>query len=62
MLAELCHPNIVTVYDVGATENFAFIVMKPLEGIDLEFFLRRATVIGGRSASLGGTPTSLQLG
>jgi serine/threonine-protein kinase len=37
---KLSHPNIVTIYDVGETDDFAYIAMEYLEGMPLREILR----------------------
>ncbi len=39
--AALSHPNIVNIYDVGATQEFNFIVMEYIEGITLKTYIEK---------------------
>ncbi|MGB0496553.1 MAG: serine/threonine protein kinase, partial [Kangiellaceae bacterium] len=40
LAAQLSHPNIVTIYDVGITDDIPYIAMEILEGITLEEILK----------------------
>ncbi len=40
LAAQLSHPNIVTIYDVGITDDIPYIAMEMLEGITLEKVLK----------------------
>jgi serine/threonine protein kinase len=39
-LAKLCHPNIVMVYDFGATNGLYYLVMEFVDGVDLRQMIR----------------------
>jgi eukaryotic-like serine/threonine-protein kinase len=39
-LARLCHPNIVTLFDIGTTTHGTFVAMEYVRGIDLRRWLR----------------------
>lgn len=41
-LARLCHPNIVTLFDIGTTSHGTFVAMEYVRGIDLRKWLRIA--------------------
>lgn len=41
-LARLCHPNIVTLFDIGTTRHGTFVAMEYVRGIDLRKWLRVA--------------------
>ena len=41
-LARLCHPNIVTLFDIGTTTHGTFVAMEYVRGIDLRKWLRVA--------------------
>ena len=41
-LARLCHPNIVTLFDIGTTSHGTFVAMEYVRGIDLRRWLRIA--------------------
>jgi tRNA A-37 threonylcarbamoyl transferase component Bud32/tetratricopeptide (TPR) repeat protein len=42
LLARLCHPNVVTVHDVGISERGPFLAMDLVEGMDLRAWLAAA--------------------
>jgi serine/threonine protein kinase len=44
-VANLSHPNIVTVYDVGSDDNTHYIVMEFIDGSDLKKLIRKDTKI-----------------
>jgi tRNA A-37 threonylcarbamoyl transferase component Bud32 len=46
-LAQLAHPNVVTVYDLGVTEGQLFVAMQYVKGVDL-----RRRMLGGRRPSV----------
>jgi tetratricopeptide (TPR) repeat protein len=58
-MARLSHPNVVTVYDIGATEGHPFVAMELVEGTNLHHWLRekrrpwRETLTAWLSAARG---------
>ncbi len=46
LVANLVHPNIVQIYQLGQTEDFFFIVMEYIDGINLHQFLERHFHLG----------------
>ena len=54
-VANLDHPNIVPVYDVGSTEDFpCFVVSKYIDGTDLATRLKQSRPVVARSGGTGG--------
>ena len=51
-MAELSHPNIVAIYDVGDYENQQYIVMEYVEGITLKQYIKQHTPLGNDDAIL----------
>ena len=45
----LNHPNIVTIHEVGATEEAPFIVMEFIDGRDLRTMIQDGALVGGAS-------------
>src|SRR3990172_1152074 len=44
-IASLSHPNVVSVYDHGLTDESYFIVMEYVAGLDLKSYLRQKKVL-----------------
>ena len=51
-LAQLRHPNIVTVFDVGVQDDLGFIVTEFLRGVSLEDHLQRTKLDWRKSAEV----------
>ncbi|WP_243324413.1 serine/threonine-protein kinase [Geothrix sp. SG200] len=49
----LNHPNILTIYELGAHEGAPFLVMELLDGITLRELMKQGTLTAGRIAELG---------
>jgi sigma-B regulation protein RsbU (phosphoserine phosphatase) len=54
-LAQLKHPSIVTVHDVGVHEGVCFIVSEYLEGLNLNHWMRSRTVSWQEAATIAAT-------
>lgn len=48
LVANLVHPNIVQIYQLGQTDEFFFIVMEYIDGINLHQFMERHLELGRR--------------
>ena len=49
-VAMLCHPNIVSVYDVSTNENADYIVMELIEGITLKQYIENKGALNWKEA------------
>jgi serine/threonine-protein kinase len=53
LLAQLKHPNIVTVYDFGVADELACMVMEFLDGVGLDKLIARGQLPVERAAAIG---------